>query len=77
MSKKNKKNNQADQPLKKRFIVGDEETLDQCLDRMKREGYTPIRRTEQPIFQETANGPECIGRQCVLEGKLILSKDEQ
>jgi hypothetical protein len=74
---KNKGKNQGDKPLKKRFTVGDGETLDECLDRMKREGYTPIRRTEQPIFRETANGPECIGRQCVLEGKLILSKDEQ
>ncbi|MCO7124555.1 NETI motif-containing protein [Sporolactobacillus shoreicorticis] len=44
---------------------------------MKAEGYVPIRRTERPIFRETASGPECVGRQCVFEGKLILSKGEQ
>ncbi|WP_245734214.1 NETI motif-containing protein [Sporolactobacillus nakayamae] len=62
---------------KKQFIVGDQETITQCLERMKREGYTPIRRTEKPIFRETPSGPECFGSQCVLEGKYIPKKGEQ
>nr|WP_309247006.1 NETI motif-containing protein [Sporolactobacillus shoreicorticis] len=62
---------------KKQFFVKENETISQCLERMKAEGYVPIRRTERPIFRETASGPECVGRQCVFEGKLILSKGEQ
>jgi hypothetical protein len=62
---------------KKQFTVGDQETITQCLERMKREGYTPIRRTEKPIFRETPSGPECIGSQCILEGKYIFEKGEQ
>ncbi|WP_370646126.1 NETI motif-containing protein [Sporolactobacillus sp. STSJ-5] len=63
--------------LKKQFTVGEDETINQCLERMKAEGYAPIRRTERPIFRETESGPECIGRQCVFDGKLISSKGEQ
>ncbi|MCO7175428.1 NETI motif-containing protein [Sporolactobacillus kofuensis] len=77
MSKKRKSNNQTDQPLKKKFVVGEAETIAQCLDRMKSEGYTPIRRSEQPLFRETPEGPECIGRECVMEGRKIPSKGEQ
>ncbi|UAK18000.1 NETI motif-containing protein [Sporolactobacillus terrae] len=55
--------------MKKQFTVGDHESLAQCLDRMKREGYLPVRRIEKPVFRETPSGPECIGRQCILEGK--------
>ncbi|WP_010024452.1 NETI motif-containing protein [Sporolactobacillus inulinus] len=51
--------------------MGDHETLTQCLERMKREGYAPVRRTEKPIFRETSKGPECIGSQCILEGRRI------
>ncbi|WP_037582159.1 NETI motif-containing protein [Sporolactobacillus terrae] len=64
-----RKEKQSDQPLKKKFIVGDHETLTQCLERMKREGYAPVRRTEKPIFRETSKGPACIGSQCILEGR--------
>ncbi|MRH44902.1 NETI motif-containing protein [Aquibacillus halophilus] len=43
----NKKNNS-----KKRFELQQGETIDQCLARIEQEGYTPIRRTEVPVFQE-------------------------
>lgn len=28
------------------------ETVDECLERMSKEGYTPIRRIEEPVFIE-------------------------
>ncbi|MDQ0230208.1 NETI motif-containing protein [Metabacillus malikii] len=59
---------------KQKFIVGDNETLDECLERMKSEGYIPVRRIEQPIFKEEIrnNVVEHVpcGRKIVFEGKL-------
>ncbi|MFD1777068.1 NETI motif-containing protein [Fredinandcohnia salidurans] len=61
-------------PKKQKFEVKDNETIDQCLDRMKAEGYFPVRRMEEPVFQEvTRNGEisvEPCGRKIVFEGKL-------
>ena len=42
-----KKDNQ-----KRIYEVQDHETINQCLERIYKDGYTPIRRTEKPIFQE-------------------------
>lgn len=60
---------------KVQFEVQENETIEQCLDRMKQEGFAPIRRIEKPIFQEVKKGSETIyepiGRQIVFEGKLI------
>ncbi|WP_033020647.1 NETI motif-containing protein [Geobacillus sp. FSL W8-0032] len=36
---------------KKRFTVAEGETIAACLERMKREGYRPIRRVELPFFR--------------------------
>jgi hypothetical protein len=50
------------------------ESINDCLERMAKEGYMPSRRMEQPIFQETVkNGHKevhPIGRKIVFEGKL-------
>ncbi|MBO8178248.1 MAG: NETI motif-containing protein [Bacillus sp. (in: Bacteria)] len=60
---------------KKRFEVLEHETIDQCLERMKIEGYTPIRRMEEPIFQEVIQQGVKeivpIGRKIVFEGKKV------
>ncbi len=67
--------------MKKRFIVDENETIDACIERMKEEGYTPIRRLEEPIFKETVtdgNGIHDVqpcGRKIIFEGK--LEKTEQ
>lgn len=57
------------------FEVQENETIEQCLNRMKQQGFAPIRRIEKPIFQEVKNGSgtiyEPVGRQIVFEGKLI------
>ncbi len=62
-------------PKKKKFIVEENETINDCLDRMSKEGYFPVRRTEQPIFKEEVhdNVVEHIpcGRMITFEGKLM------
>ena len=39
-------------PKKKKFYVEDNMTIDQVLSQMAAEGYSPVRRMEEPIFQE-------------------------
>ena len=60
---------------KKKFEVLENETINDCLDRMKSEGYTPVKRMEEPIFKEVLqNGIkeiEPVGRKIVFEGKQI------
>lgn len=60
---------------KMQFEVRENETIDECLNRMKQEGYLPVRRTEKPIFQEVKKGNETIyepvARQIIFEGKII------
>jgi len=56
---------------KMRFEVQENETIESCLDRMKNQGFVPIRRTEKPIFQEVKKGSETsyepVGRQIIFE----------
>ncbi|TGB01038.1 NETI motif-containing protein [Halobacillus salinus] len=57
---------------KKRFEVLENETIGDCLDRMKKEGYTPVRRAEEPIFKEEVRDGEKvmepIGSKIVFQG---------
>lgn len=57
------------------FEVQENETIEQCLNRMKQQGYTPVRRLEKPIFQEIKRDSEMIyepiGRQIIFEGKIL------
>ena len=57
------------------FEVEENESIEDCLNRMKKLGYTPIRRTEKPIFQEIKKGNDTIyepvARQIIFEGILI------
>ncbi|MET0785571.1 MAG: NETI motif-containing protein [Paenisporosarcina sp.] len=34
------------------YEVEEHETIDECLERMKSEGYMPMGRREEPVFQE-------------------------
>ncbi|WP_110926355.1 NETI motif-containing protein [Bacillus massiliglaciei] len=58
---------------KMKFEVAEGETIDACLDRIKAEGYFPVRRTEEPIFAEKmVDGKlqyEPIARKIVFEAK--------
>jgi ribosomal protein S21 len=60
---------------KMQFEVQENESIDECLNRMKQQGYVPVRRTEKPIFQEVKKGNETIyepvARQIIFEGKII------
>ncbi|WP_137791361.1 NETI motif-containing protein [Bacillus sp. E(2018)] len=62
-------------PSKKKFTVEAGETISDCLDRMANEGYTPVRRMEEPVFHEVKrNGrmePEVKEQRIVFEGKLL------
>ena len=56
---------------KKRFEVQINETINDCLERIKQEGYTPIKRMEKPVFKEIkVNGQmsyEPISQQIIFE----------
>ncbi|AQX56290.1 NETI motif-containing protein [Priestia flexa] len=67
MSEKKKK--------KAMYEVGENETIADCLDRMKKDGYMPVRRIEKPIFEETVkNGVKehvPVKQQIIFEGKSL------
>ncbi|OCA82946.1 NETI motif-containing protein [Pseudobacillus wudalianchiensis] len=60
---------------KKKFYLQENETIDQCLERMAKEGYLPVRRMERPVFkEEMTNGEKKyipVGREIIFEGKMI------
>ena len=60
---------------KKKFEVEEHETISECLDRMKKEGYVPVRRTEKPIFKEVKQNGESVyepvGRQIIFDAKKL------
>ncbi|MFK3939135.1 NETI motif-containing protein [Alkalihalobacillus sp. NPDC078783] len=61
---------------KQQFSVAPEESLADCLDRMKKEGYRPVRRMEKPVFKENGSKTPVIShQQIIFEG--ILEEDEQ
>ncbi|MBX9975212.1 NETI motif-containing protein [Cytobacillus firmus] len=57
------------------FEVQENETIDQCLERIQKAGYIPVRRTEKPIFKEVKTGGkvdyEPAGRQIIFEAKRV------
>ncbi|WP_411842358.1 NETI motif-containing protein [Salinicoccus sp. HZC-1] len=59
-----------EKPKKKKFNVEGNESLSDCLDRMRAEGYAPVRRMERPVFIEK-NGEKIVDHQeIIFEGKL-------
>lgn len=60
---------------KQRFTLLDNESIEQCLERMNKDGYTPVRRMEEPIFHEIVkNGEKIIepcGRKIIFDGILL------
>jgi hypothetical protein len=62
------------------FEVQENETIAECLERVKNQGYVPIRRTEKPIFQEVIKGKEVtyepVGREIIFEAE-VIDKNEQ
>ena len=62
-------------PKKQKFTVEENETIDECLNRMSAEGYMPVRRMEEPIFIERKQDDQIevvpCGRKIIFEGKLL------
>lgn len=62
---------------KQMYEVGEHESIDDCLNRMKKDGFAPVRRMEKPIFKEVEKDGtveyEPAGRQIIFEAKLIES----
>lgn len=53
-----------------KFEVKDNETIAQCLERMKLEGYMPVKRFQKPIFRENEKGEvEVYKEQIIFTGK--------
>lgn len=47
-----------------------------CLQRMKREGYTPVKRIEKPVYQENEDGSlEVLKQDIVFIGKKLSDID--
>ncbi|WLD93727.1 NETI motif-containing protein [Alkalihalobacillus sp. AL-G] len=61
-------------PKKKKFEVLENEEIGDCLKRMRQEGYVPVRRMEEPVFQEVKqNGKkevEHLRQRIIFEGEL-------
>ncbi|RXK17797.1 NETI motif-containing protein [Macrococcus sp. DPC7161] len=56
----------------KKFEVQDNESIQECLERMKKEGYMPVKRFQKPIFQELQDGSiEVLKEQIIFTGKKI------
>lgn len=60
---------------KLRFELLDNETIDECLLRMRKAGYEPIGKIEKPIFEEiVVDGKKTyqpIKQHIIFEGRLI------
>ncbi|MCU7557827.1 NETI motif-containing protein [Macrococcus capreoli] len=55
-----------------KFEVKDNETISECLARMKAAGYTPVKRFQKPIFKENEKGDiEIYKEQIIFTGKKI------
>lgn len=61
----------ANPKRKKKFKVEENESLSDCLERMKTEGYTPVRRSEVPVFKEEKGRRVVSHQQIEFEGRRI------
>ncbi|MBI5974755.1 NETI motif-containing protein [Staphylococcus canis] len=55
-----------------KFKVQENESITECLARMKSEGYMPVKRYEKPIFKEGPDGQvEVLKQEIIFTGKKI------
>ena len=55
-----------------KYKVNDNETITDCLQRMKADGYMPTRRIEKPIYKENKDGSlEVLKQDIIFIGKKI------
>lgn len=53
------------------YEVEENETIDECLERMKKDGYMPFGRREEPIFHVVNGEPEVLRQKIQFKGILI------
>lgn len=49
-----------------KYKVNDNETIADCLQRMKADGYMPTRRIEKPIYKENKDGSLKVLKQDII-----------
>ncbi|PHK49506.1 NETI motif-containing protein [Staphylococcus edaphicus] len=55
-----------------KFKVADNETIQDCLQRMREAGYTPVKRFEKPVYKENKNGElEVLKQEIEFTGQLV------
>ncbi len=52
------------------YEVQESETIEQCLDRMKEDGYMPFGRKEEPVFEEVNGEPVYLRQKIQFKGIL-------
>lgn len=53
------------------YEVEENETIEQCLERMKKDGYMPVGRREEPVFEEVNGEPVYLRQKIQFKGVLI------
>lgn len=53
------------------FEVGENETISECLARMENEGYSPVGRKEEPLFEMKNGEPTPIRQIIKFKGNLL------
>ncbi|MFP3324340.1 NETI motif-containing protein [Planococcus sp. SIMBA_160] len=53
------------------FEVQEDETMEDCLDRMKQEGYMAVGRKEEPLFEEVNGEPVPVRQIIKFKGNKI------
>ena len=53
------------------FEVGEHESMEDCLDRMKQEGYMAVGRREEPLFEEINGEPVPVRQIIKFKGNKI------
>lgn len=53
------------------FEVLENETIDECIERMKKEGYQPFGRKEEPVFHFVNGEPVYLRQKIKFKGILL------
>ena len=53
------------------YEVQENETIEQCLERMKKDGYMPVGRKEEPIFEEVNGEPSYLRQKIQFKGMYL------
>lgn len=51
--------------IQMKFEVREDETIQDCLQRMREEGYMPVKRFEKPVYRENKDGSIEVERQFI------------